>query len=84
MRHLARLNRTPIGRYAVMLAVVAAPLLIHYVSTATDDPALQESIFAAGAPSAAPDHALLMVSDVERALPVAPRVTAGSITPSVT
>jgi hypothetical protein len=36
-------------------------------------------VLPAGAPSAAPDHALLMASDVERALPVPPRAVPESL-----
>jgi hypothetical protein len=84
MKHLSRLTWNPTWRRAVVLAVIATPLLLQYVNTMTEEHALQESIFVAGAPSATPDHALLMASDVERALPVAPRVPAESLARPVT
>ena len=74
MRHLARFSRKPIRRYAVVLAVVAAPLLVNYANIVHDDGASNDSALADGVPTAAPDHAMLMAADVERALPVAPRL----------
>jgi hypothetical protein len=82
MRHLARFSRKPIRRYAVVLAVVAAPLLVNYANILHDDAATHESALADGVASAAPDHALLMSSDVERALPVAPRVPPEALGPT--
>ena len=84
MKHLARLTRKLTRRRAVVLAVIAMPLLLHYVSTMTDEHMPQESNFAPGAPSATPDHALLMASDIERALPATPRVPPGVLSQPVT
>lgn len=74
MRHLARFSRKPIRRYAVVLAVVAAPLLLDYANILHGETDSRHSVLADGVASAAPDHAMLMASDVERALPVAPRL----------
>ncbi len=63
----------PTKRYLVVLAFAAAPLLWNLAQHRLDDEAVSDPVVAAGAASAAPDHALLMASDVERALPVAPR-----------
>ncbi len=80
MRHLVRFSRKPIRRYAVVLAVVAAPLLVNYANVLHDDTASQ--VLADGAASAAPDHAMLMRSDVERALPAAPRMAPDALNPT--
>jgi hypothetical protein len=82
MRHPARFSRKPIRRYAVVLAVIAAPLLLNLANLLTGDGGLHESVFGAEAPSAAPDHALLMAPDVERALPAAPRLPPDSFAPT--
>jgi hypothetical protein len=84
MKHLARFTRKLTRRRAVVLALVAMPLLLHYVSTMPDHDTLQKSVFEAGTPSATPDHALLMASDIERALPATPRVPPGLLTQPVT
>lgn len=82
MRHLARFSRKPIRRYAVVLAVIAAPLLLDFANSLPDVVGQHESVFGAGAFSAAPDHALLMAPDVERALPAAPRVPSDHFAPT--
>lgn len=82
MRHLARFSRKPIRRYAVVLAVIAAPLLLDYANLLHADGVLHESVFFAGAPSAVPDHAMLMAPDVERALPAVPHVPPDHFAPT--
>jgi len=82
MRHLTRFSRKPISRYAVVLAVMAVPLLLDHANSLDADGVLRESVFFAGAPSAVPDHALLMAPDVERALPAAPRVPPDHFAPT--
>ena len=49
---------------------------IPVIADPASQPTFHESVFQDGRrPSAAPDHALLSASDVERALPVPPRTT---------
>ena len=81
MRHLVRFSRKPIRRYAVVLAVVAAPLLVNYANVLHDETAPQ--VLADGVASSAPDHAMLMRSDVERALPASPRVAPDALNPTM-
>jgi hypothetical protein len=53
------------------------------VVDASAPPTFHESVFPGGRrPSAVPDHALLSATDVERALPVPPRVPRSTVTPA--
>jgi hypothetical protein len=77
-RHL-RITPRPMKRYVVVVAITLIPLLWNFAQYRLDEGTTPDSVFAAGAPSAAPDSALLLTSDVERALPVPPRAVPESL-----
>jgi hypothetical protein len=70
----------PRKRYLVVVVITLAPLIWSFAERGPDTDAAAESTLAAGTHSAAPDHAMLMASDVERALPVPQRDLPESLT----
>ena len=70
----------PRKRYLVVVVITLAPLIWSFAEHGPDTDAAADSALAARPHSAAPDHAMLMASDVERALPVPPRALPESLT----
>ena len=79
MKHPSRIAAGPRKRYLVVVVITLAPLIWNFADHATDTDVSADAVLRASAPSAAPDHALLMASDVERALPVPPRAVPESL-----
>jgi hypothetical protein len=79
MKHPSRIAAGPRKRYLVVVVITLAPLIWNFAEHTADTNMSADTELRAGAPSAAPDHALLMASDVERALPVPPRAMPESL-----
>jgi hypothetical protein len=79
MKHPSRIAAGPRKRYLVVVVITLAPLIWSFAEHTTDTDVSADTVLQSSAPSAAPDHALLMASDVERALPVPPRAVPESL-----
>ena len=79
MKRHSRLPARPMKRYLVVVAITLAPLIWNFAEHRPDTDVSADTVFPAGAPSAVPDHALLVASDVERGLPVPPRALPESL-----
>jgi hypothetical protein len=69
----------PRKSYLVVVTITLAPLVWSLADHARDTEVAAGSALTAPAQSGAPDHALLMAADVERALPVPQRTLPESL-----
>ena len=70
----------PRKRYLVVVVITLAPLIWSFAENEPDTGTAADSVLVARPRPAAPDHAMLMASDVERALPAPQRVLPESLT----
>ena len=70
----------PRKRYLVVVVMTLAPLIWSFAEHGPDTEAAADSALATRPDSAGPDHAMLMASDVERALPIPQRALPESLT----
>lgn len=70
-------------RYLLVVVFTLAPLVWSLAEHERDAETDADSVQVVGWHTAAPDHAMLMASDVERALPVPQHALPGSPTPTI-
>jgi hypothetical protein len=70
----------PRKRYLVVVVITLAPLIWSFAEHGPDTDAAADSALSARSHSSAPDHAMLMAADVERALPAPQRALPESLT----
>jgi hypothetical protein len=70
----------PRKRYLVVVVIALAPLIWSFAEHEPDTGATADSALSARPHLTAPDHAMLMASDVERALPAPQRALPESLT----
>lgn len=70
----------PRKRYLVVVVITLAPLLWNFAEHGPGTDAAADSAVSARSHSTAPDHAMLMAADVERALPAPQRALPESLT----
>lgn len=64
----------------MVVVITLAPLVWNFAEHEKDTESDADSMQVVGSHTAAPDHAMLMASDVERALPVQRHALPGSLT----
>ena len=67
-------------RYLVVVVITLAPLIWSFADHGPDTDAAADSALSARSHSSAPDYAMLMAADVERALPAPQRALPESLT----